>query len=117
VPAYDDDWGHPILPRDLVRGIYRGGKRPIDIYRRIYAGINGTPMPALGESRDASGELLMPGEDMWALVHFVRSLSEKPDQIGLEPHPLVAHRAEHEATEPSGDDPASGGHSGDGAGH
>ena len=46
VSAYLDDWGQPILPRNLVRGLYRGGRRPIDIYRRIYAGINGGPMPA-----------------------------------------------------------------------
>ena len=35
-------------PRNLRQGIYRGGRRPVDIYRRIYAGINGMPMPAVG---------------------------------------------------------------------
>jgi len=35
-----------IPPRNLRRGIYRGGRRPLDLYYRIHAGINGAPMPA-----------------------------------------------------------------------
>lgn len=75
--AYLDDWGYPIAPRDLSAGIYRGGSRPIDIYRRIYAGINGGPMPGLGETKDAQGERLLSDTDLWALVHYVRSLAEE----------------------------------------
>jgi len=79
VPAYEDAWGQPILPRNLRQGIYRGGSRPIDVYRRIYAGINGGPMPALGEAKDAQGAPLFSPEDMWCLVHYVRSLCERPE--------------------------------------
>jgi hypothetical protein len=75
VPAYVDTWGHPILPRDLTQGIFRGGSRPIDVYRRIYSGISGGPMPALGEARDAKGEPLLSPEDLWCLVHYVRALA------------------------------------------
>jgi mono/diheme cytochrome c family protein len=74
VSAYQDDWGRDIVPRNLTQGIYRGGGRPIDIYRRIYSGINGTPMPALGESKDASGNPLLTPQQMWDLVHYARSL-------------------------------------------
>jgi mono/diheme cytochrome c family protein len=81
VPAYNDDWGIPILPRNLVQGLFRGGKRPIDIYRRIYAGINGGPMPGIGESKDADGNLVLPPNDMWALVHYVRSLSDRDESV------------------------------------
>jgi mono/diheme cytochrome c family protein len=81
VSAYIDDWGHPILPRNLRQGLYRGGGRPIDIYRRIYAGINGGPMPAIGESKDAQGNLVVPPQDLWALVHFVRSLGERDESV------------------------------------
>ena len=77
VPAYQDDWGFDIKPANLRTGIFRGGYRPIDIYRRIYAGINGGPMPGVGESKDAEGKPLLSAEDMWALVHYVRSLSER----------------------------------------
>ncbi len=68
VSAYKDDWGHPIVPRNLTYGLFRGGRRPVDIYRRIHAGINGTPMPALGG--------VLPAKDIWAIVHYVGTLSE-----------------------------------------
>lgn len=81
VPAYQDDWGHPIIPRNLRQGLFRGGRRPIDIYRRIYAGINGGPMPAIGESKDAQGNPLLSSDDMWAMVHYVRSMSERDESV------------------------------------
>ena len=41
-----DDWGNPLRPANLNRGVYKGGRRPIDIYWRIAKGINGAQMPA-----------------------------------------------------------------------
>jgi hypothetical protein len=75
----------------------------VDLYRRIYAGINGTPMPALGDSKDANGDPLLTDEELWSLVHYVRSLSESPDQIGLDAHPIVRSGesdAPHAASDP-----------------
>ncbi|MCK6447401.1 MAG: cytochrome c [Planctomycetes bacterium] len=69
-----DDWGHPIRPRDLVEGKFRGGRKPEDVYRRIYAGINGTPMPALGDSKDANGAPLLSEDELWDLAFFALSL-------------------------------------------
>jgi mono/diheme cytochrome c family protein len=77
-PAYIDAWGAPIAPRDLRQGYFRGGSRPIDVYRRIWAGIPGGPMPAMGESRNAKGELLLDSDDIWCLVHYVRHLAGAP---------------------------------------
>jgi mono/diheme cytochrome c family protein len=34
------------IPRNLRQGIYRFGRRPLDIYYRIHEGIKGVPMPA-----------------------------------------------------------------------
>ena len=76
VPAWLDAWGDPIVPRDLRRGRFLYGSEPIDIYRRIYAGINGTPMPAVGDMRDAEGNPVLSDADLWALVHYVRSLAD-----------------------------------------
>lgn len=59
-----DDWGNPILPADLTQGIYRGGRRPIDLYRRIHSGIKGTPMPGFAGTLKA--------EQIWDLVHYVQ---------------------------------------------
>lgn len=61
-----DDWGYPIVPRDLTTGVFRAGSEPADLYRSIMTGINGTPMPSYGSS--------IPPEDIWALVHFIQSL-------------------------------------------
>ncbi len=64
-------------PRNLRQGIYRGGRAPYDIYRRIYAGINGTPMPAVGPpSPGAPGTLT--NDEIWNLVDYVLSLPYEP---------------------------------------
>ncbi len=63
----NDTWGHPTYAADLTSGMFRGGDRPLDIYRRIHSGINGTPMPAFAESM--AEEL----DTLWHLVHFLRS--------------------------------------------
>lgn len=70
-----DDWGNEISPRDLTRGLYRFGRRPIDLYRRVYAGINGTPMPSHSSLKGPDGERLLSDEDLWDIVHYVRSLA------------------------------------------
>jgi len=62
-PGLYDTWGNKIEPRDLTSGIYRGGRRPIDIYRRIHSGIKGTPMQAFGTS--------LKEEEIWDLVNYV----------------------------------------------
>lgn len=59
-----DVWGNPIRPADLTRGNFRGGARPIDVFRRVHAGVKGTPMPG-GSMTEA---------EMWDLVHYIRSL-------------------------------------------
>ncbi len=61
-----DIWGNQLPPRDLHRGIYRGGRRPIDTYRRLFAGIKGTPMPAFGGS--------LSDAELWDLVNYVMNL-------------------------------------------
>lgn len=66
-----DRWDQPTYPRNLTAGVFRGGGRPVDLYRRIKAGIGGTIMPAA----DAS----LTDGDIWALVHFVLSLSRGGD--------------------------------------
>ncbi len=55
-----------IQPRNLRQAIYRGGRRPLDLYYRIHAGINGAPMPA------AAGTL--SPDEIWHIVNYIRSL-------------------------------------------
>jgi mono/diheme cytochrome c family protein len=65
-PLSYDEWGTIIRPADLTLGVYRGGRRPIDLYYRIHSGINGSGMTAF---RDA----LKP-EEIWDLVNFLQAL-------------------------------------------
>jgi mono/diheme cytochrome c family protein len=72
-----------IDPRNLRLGIYRGGRRPVDIYRRIHAGINGTPMPAAGPAAPGGQGALQP-EEIWNLVNYILSLPyERISETGV----------------------------------
>lgn len=61
-----------LMPRNLRSGVYRGGRRPVDLYRRIQAGIKGAQMPSMGQT-PAKPSGLTPTE-IWSLVHYVQSL-------------------------------------------
>jgi mono/diheme cytochrome c family protein len=61
-----DDWGTIGRPADLTTGVYRGGRRPIDLYWRIHSGISGSNMP------NFSGQL--SSQDIWDMVNFLEVL-------------------------------------------
>ena len=69
-----DSWGNPLRPANLNRGIYKGGRRPIDIYWRIAKGINGAQMPAHYPSP-------FDEKKMWDVVNFVLALPYEPDLL------------------------------------
>jgi mono/diheme cytochrome c family protein len=79
----------PLRPRNLRLGIYRGGLRPLDIFRRIQQGIPGTPMPAAGRDEKNPTGPIKPDE-IWNLVDYVRSL---PFEEGSEPAQFEDHDA------------------------
>jgi mono/diheme cytochrome c family protein len=69
-----------LRPRNLREGVYRGGRRPIDIYWRIRNGITGAEMPAApmlnpGDPPDKKG---LTEEDVWCLVEYVRQMPYEP---------------------------------------
>lgn len=76
-----DAWGHPAPAADLTARMLHGGRRPVDIYRRIYTGINGTPMPAFDQAFTEKPETL------WHLVHFILSVVEGSEVQALESAP------------------------------
>ena len=89
-----DIWGRTAYPANLAMGMLHGGRRPIDIYRRIYSGINGTPMPSSKDPNTAIGETPEQRSDrIWHLVHFVTSIIENNEV------PPDAQQAIHEALE------------------
>lgn len=67
--------GFPTRPRDLTAGIYKGSPDPDSLYRRILAGLPGSPMP----SYDFLSE-----EQVWDLVHYIRSLSSEAQRARSE---------------------------------
>ncbi len=70
-----DDWGRTAFAADLTSGMLHGGRRPVDIYRRIYSGINGTPMPAFNQPDSNKGETVeQRSQTIWHMVHFVTSV-------------------------------------------
>ena len=72
-PGLYNKWGHPIEPRNLTVGMYRGGRRPLDLYRRIHEGMPGTPMPPYGKLED---------QQIWDLVNYVMSLPYEDPMAG-----------------------------------
>ena len=71
VTPLKDMWGHDARAADLTSGILRGGSRPLDIYRRVFNGINGTPMPGFG----TSARIRDDPELVWKLVAYVMEVS------------------------------------------
>jgi len=71
-----------IRPRNLRRGVYRGGGRPVDLYRRIRDGIAGTPMPATAMRPDgaAPDDNRLTADDIWHLVDYVCYLPAEPEE-------------------------------------
>jgi mono/diheme cytochrome c family protein len=58
-----DSWGNQARPANLTLGVFRGGGRPIDLFRRLHSGVKGTPMAAQATS--------LKDEEIWDLVNFV----------------------------------------------
>ena len=82
-PGLYDTWGNKLKPRNLRLGMFRGGRRPIDIYARIEAGIKGTPMPAFGAK--------LTEQQKWDIVNYVLYLPHEPRTpgTGIAPAPTT----------------------------
>jgi mono/diheme cytochrome c family protein len=79
-PTLADDGDFPIRAADLTENwLFNGGGEAEDIYRRLLTGLDGTPMPSLA---DVVSSGVITDEQLWALAHYVRSLSpEDPPGI------------------------------------
>jgi mono/diheme cytochrome c family protein len=84
-----DAWGNLVRPNNLTNGVYRGGRRPIDLFWRIRGGINPCEMPK-NEDEDK----------VWDLVNFVEALPYPdmlPDEVKEKVYPR--HHAEKKVAE------------------
>jgi mono/diheme cytochrome c family protein len=66
--AQKDEAGYPTRPRDLTVGVFKGDPDPLQLYRRIVAGMPGSPMPMSDWAH---------GAEAWHLVDLVRSWSSE----------------------------------------
>lgn len=80
-----DEEGFPTRPRDLTAGVFKGNPDPAYLYRRIIAGMPGSPMAMSDWAY---------GDDAWHLVHFVRSLSsdKERERVEMKKFEIVATR-------------------------
>ena len=106
-----DAWGYKAAAADLSSGMFRGGDRFIDIYRRISSGINGTPMPAFGTAFQDDPEAI------WHLVHFIKETGNRRRQgkAPLSEADLPAEPADAQTKSPSAEESARGGASSEAA--
>ena len=66
----NDSWGNPTKAADLTSGMLHGGTEPLDIFRHIDAGINGTPMPSFHAALEKEPETI------WHLVGYVLEIAD-----------------------------------------
>ena len=83
-----DDWGTMVRPADLTAGIYRGGRRPVDLYWRIYSGISGSGMvrsPQFTWAEDKKAKEAGTNR-LWDLVNFLQVLpyQQMRQQYGIQ---------------------------------
>ncbi len=62
-----DSWATLTRPNNFTLGVFRGGRRPIDIYHRVHSGILGSNMTPFANA--------ISSNSIWDLAHFVQSLS------------------------------------------
>lgn len=72
-PTLEDEKERPVRAADLTENwLFTGGGSVEEIYRRLRTGLNGTPMPSQQDLLDAG---VVSEDELWALAHYVRSLS------------------------------------------
>ncbi len=90
-----DDSGHNLDVTNLTEPwTFRGGRTAADVYMRVKAGVDGTPMPSFADSAK--------DEDLWDLANFVVSLARKPvwEMTADELKAHYARQAEQNAAAP-----------------
>lgn len=82
----NDEWGFPILPADLHKCYnFRGNRsdpyNPVNVFREVSTGLNGTPMPSFVDT--------LTEDERWHVANFVISLCPKKDIDPLTNKPKI----------------------------
>lgn len=83
-----DQEGFPTRPRDLTLGIYKGTPTEEEVFRRIVAGLPGTPMPMSDWAY---------GDPAWLLTNYVLEMSseEQRENVVARRQRITAVRRKH----------------------
>lgn len=77
-PWQYDEWGSLNRPSNLTAGIYKGGRRPIDLYWRVKRGIPPSKMPAVTLTGDEEAK------KVWDLINFIEAMpypAKLPEEV------------------------------------
>jgi mono/diheme cytochrome c family protein len=78
-----DSKGYPIVPFDFTSGReFKCGDTNREMFRDLMTGLDGTPMPSFTDS--------MKPDQMWDVVHFIRTLSSKKHLMAADQTPPSA---------------------------
>lgn len=71
-----DAWATVVQPRNLVLGVYRGGRRGEDLYARVYGGIVPSTMPDYLANLKLNPPVPGKPDEVWDVVHFLQALAD-----------------------------------------
>lgn len=71
-----DFWGTVVQPRNLVLGVYRGGRKGEDLYARLYGGIYPSGMTAFNNTLKTGPTYTDQPNKIWNVVHFLQFLAD-----------------------------------------
>jgi hypothetical protein len=85
-----DLWGTVVQPRNLMIGIYRGGRRGIDLYARIYGGIYPSGMTGFHTTLKTGPSYPDQPDKIWNVVHFLQALADPYERQKLKDPSILA---------------------------
>ncbi len=94
-----DAWGTIVRGRNLFDGVYRGGRRPVDLYNRVHSGINGAGMTKYDMIKDQlkpadlglNDEQFKSIDPLWDIVNFLQALPFPDLRVKLREKPYNIH--------------------------
>lgn len=84
-----DLWGGVVQPRNLLLGVYRGGRQGHDLYARIYGGIYPSGMTSFRNTLATGPSYPDRPDKIWNVVHFIQALADPYDRQRLQDPQLL----------------------------
>jgi mono/diheme cytochrome c family protein len=85
-----DLWGTVVQPRNLMLGLYRGGRRGEDLYARVYGGIYPSGMTPFHTTLATGPSYPDRPDKIWNLVHFLQALADPTERQRLKDPTILA---------------------------